>query len=42
MRGHKEMYRLRIGNWRLIYGKFKTGNEILSFGKRDDQTYRDF
>jgi len=43
LKGHTDLYRLRIGDTRLIYrhvsGKKPT---VMYIGKRDDQTYRDF
>lgn len=41
--GLKGVYRLRVGQYRVLYRKL-TGKEIeiLGIRKRDDQTYRDF
>lgn len=43
MKGYRNLYRLRVGNVRLIY-KQTVGKQpvIMYIGKRDDQTYRDF
>jgi mRNA-degrading endonuclease RelE of RelBE toxin-antitoxin system len=43
LKGHKDLYRLRVGNNRLVYRHIpgqKPG--IIFIGKRDDQIYRDY
>jgi mRNA-degrading endonuclease RelE of RelBE toxin-antitoxin system len=43
MKGHSDLYRLRVGNIRLIYRHNNNHEPIIIFiGKRDDQTYKDF
>jgi len=43
MKGHSDLYRLRVGNVRLIYRHSNRQEPIVVFiGKRDDQTYKDF
>lgn len=43
LKGHADLYRLRIGDTRLIY-RHVSGQKptVMHIGKRDDQTYRDF
>ena len=43
LKGHKDLYRLRIGNTRLIYRKTDQQQLVVVYvGKRDEQTYRNF
>lgn len=43
MRGHKQTFRIRSGEYRLVFKIVKDGEPIILFvGKRDDQTYRNF
>lgn len=43
LKGHKEIYRLRVGDTRLIFRVLPSEDAIiLHIGKRDEQTYRDF
>lgn len=43
LKGHKDLYRLRVGDNRLVY-QHKNGErpEVIFIGRRNDQTYRDF
>lgn len=43
LKGHKGLYRARVGKYRIVYRlKDHDSTDILFVGKRDDQTYRDF
>ncbi len=43
LKGHTDLYRLRVGNDRLVYRVFSDKKpETIFIGKRDDQTYHDF
>ena len=43
LRGHSDLYRLRVGDSRLVYRVEPSMEPVVVFvGKRDDQTYRDF
>jgi len=42
MRGHVNVYRVKIGNYRLIYVRDSDNIRILFAGKRNEKTYRDF
>lgn len=38
--GYKNVWRVRVGRYRIIFKVGKTGVEILKITKRDEQTYR--
>lgn len=40
--GHGDLYRVRLGNIRIIYRKADPYNLILQVSGRNEQTYRDF
>lgn len=42
LKGHQELYRVRVGNYRIIFTKIN-GQEprIISVAKRDEKTYKD-
>jgi len=42
MIGYKSLYRIRKGNYRIIFEQLDGRNMILSIDKRDGNTYRDF
>jgi mRNA-degrading endonuclease RelE of RelBE toxin-antitoxin system len=43
LKGHSDIYRLRVGDSRLLFRQLPGGERIVLYvGKRDDQTYRDF
>ncbi len=43
LKGHKNIFRVRKGQIRLIFSKNNSGEvKILSISRRDDQTYRNF
>jgi mRNA-degrading endonuclease RelE of RelBE toxin-antitoxin system len=43
LKGQKDMYRLRVGRYRIIFCRISDKeNEIVLVGLRDDQTYRDY
>ncbi len=43
LKGHKGVYRVRAGKYRIIFKVLTSGSvEILYVGKRDDQTYSNF
>jgi mRNA interferase RelE/StbE len=42
IKGHDDLYRIRIGRIRIIYFDNGDNFEIKHAGFRDDQTYRDF
>lgn len=39
--GHKDLYRVRVGGYRIIYQDFGDRNSIRSIRKRDESTYDD-
>ena len=41
LKGYRDIYRVRIGNYRIIFKKAAT-IEILKISKRDEQTYKNF
>ncbi|MES2971050.1 MAG: type II toxin-antitoxin system RelE/ParE family toxin [Patescibacteria group bacterium] len=43
LKGNSNVYRLRVGDSRLIFQQLLDGERIILYvGKRDDKTYRDF
>lgn len=41
--GHKDLYRVRVGSYRIIFRVIKNQeNMIILIAKRDDKTYRNF
>lgn len=42
MKGHANLYRIRIGSLRLVFIEGKTDARILLVERRSDTTYRDF
>lgn len=42
MKGHKNLFRVRVGRFRVIYREESGRFTVIHAGKRDDQTYRDF
>ena len=42
MRGHANLYRIRIGQIRIIYIEGKNDAQILMIDRRNDNTYKDF
>lgn len=38
--GFKDRFRVRVGNFRIIFEKQKNENIVLKIDKRDEQTYR--
>jgi len=43
MKGHKQLYRLRSGDIRLVYIQELNKKPVIVYiGKRDEQTYKDF
>lgn len=43
MKGHKHIYRIRSGDYRLVFEHIPGQKAIILFaGKRNDQIYRDF
>jgi len=42
MRGHANLYRIRIGQIRIIYIEGKNDTKILMIDRRNDNTYKDF
>jgi len=43
LKGHQHLYRLRVGNARLVYLHPQGQQPVVLFvGRRNDQTYRDF
>jgi mRNA-degrading endonuclease RelE of RelBE toxin-antitoxin system len=42
LKGHQNLYRARVGNYRIIYGRVNGEYIQYAITKRDDQTYRDF
>lgn len=42
LKGHKDFYRCRVGNYRIIYNHDGQKFNLIAITKRDDQTYRDF
>ncbi|NCS99138.1 type II toxin-antitoxin system RelE/ParE family toxin [Candidatus Parcubacteria bacterium] len=42
LRGHDYIFRVRFGNYRIIYTDNKKQIKILEISKRDEQTYKNF
>ena len=42
LEGHSSTYRLKKGDFRIIYSKNDSGIEIVSVTRRSEKTYRDF
>lgn len=42
LKGYANIYRIRVGNIRIIFIEQGSKRKILTIGRRDDQTYRDF
>ena len=42
LEGHSSTYRLKKGDFRIIYYKNDSGIEIVSVTRRSEKTYRDF
>lgn len=42
LEGHSSFYRLKKGDFRIIYKKEGDGIEIISVTRRSEKTYRDF
>ncbi|HEX7632974.1 MAG TPA: hypothetical protein VF401_01465 [Candidatus Saccharimonadales bacterium] len=41
LRGHKDLFRARVGQYRIIYRQQNGAISFVGLNKRDDQTYRD-
>jgi mRNA-degrading endonuclease RelE of RelBE toxin-antitoxin system len=42
MKGHANVYRVRVGDIRIVYLELNNKRRILLVTRRDDTTYRDF
>ena len=43
LKGHKDIYRVRKGNLRVIFSRSEKGNiQLLVIERRSEKTYRDF
>ncbi len=42
LKGHKDIYRVRKGNIRIIFIDLKDDINILSIGRKNEKTYRDY
>lgn len=42
MTGHKNLYRVRVQNIRIIFLKIESGIEILEISRRNENTYKNF
>jgi mRNA-degrading endonuclease RelE of RelBE toxin-antitoxin system len=42
LKGHANLYRIRIGDIRVIYLDLKTERNIISIDRRSEKTYKDF
>lgn len=42
LKGHKNIFRARVGPHRILYMRSGSDFKFLGLSKRDDQTYRDF
>lgn len=42
MKGHANLYRIRVGDIRIVYIDLNTEQRILLIERRNDNTYRDF
>ncbi len=42
MKGHSNLYRVRIGQIRIVFVDGKTEQRILLIDRRNDNTYKDF
>ena len=40
LKGHKNVYRVRIGRYRIIFEAGKTQNFIIKVDEKDDHTYK--
>lgn len=40
LKGHKEIFRVRVGNYRVIYKQKLDNVTILHIGHRDEKTYK--
>ncbi|HAU39811.1 MAG: hypothetical protein UV80_C0002G0145 [Candidatus Peregrinibacteria bacterium GW2011_GWF2_43_17] len=40
LRGHSNIFRARVGNFRIIFEKIGDENHINTISKRDDRTYK--
>ncbi|MCB9805829.1 type II toxin-antitoxin system RelE/ParE family toxin [Candidatus Nomurabacteria bacterium] len=40
LKGHKDIFRVRVGNYRIIFKKEVKGVTILHIGNRDEKTYK--
>ena len=38
--GYENLYRIRIGRFRIIFEKSKKGNIVIKIDEKDDQTYK--
>jgi mRNA-degrading endonuclease RelE of RelBE toxin-antitoxin system len=42
LRGHQDVYRIRIGSTRIIFRQLTDDIEVLDIGRRSEKTYRQF
>lgn len=42
LKGYKNIYRARVGDYRILFSRDNKQFELIELSKRDDQTYRDF
>jgi mRNA-degrading endonuclease RelE of RelBE toxin-antitoxin system len=42
LKGHANIYRIRIGDIRVIYLDLKTERNIIAMDRRSEKTYKDF
>jgi len=42
LKGHSDVFRLRVGSVRMIYRRTSTGIKLLTLGRRNDHTYKEF
>ena len=40
LHGKENQYRVRVGQWRIIFEQTSEGNHILKFATRNEKTYR--
>ncbi len=42
LKGHADLFRVRVGRYRIIFREIDEQNMIIDIDKRDDQTYREY
>lgn len=42
LKEHNDIFRVRVGNYRIIYRKTNTSTFIIEISKRDENTYKNY